>query len=117
MNGSDTGVAKPDRRAVRAAYKERKREAGIYAIRCVPTGAEWVGAAADLRTIQNRRWFTLARGTETDRALQAAWKAHGADAFTLEVLERLDPELTGPVAGMELRDRLVHWRRAFADKA
>lgn len=104
-----------DRRAVRNAYKERKREPGIYAIRCQPTGAVWVGAAPDLATIWNRRWFTLERGTEQDATLQAAWRTHGADAFSFETLERVDPTLTAPIAAMELRDRLVHWRRAMAE--
>ena len=33
-----------DRKAAKVAYKERKPAAGIYAVRCTPTGEAWVGA-------------------------------------------------------------------------
>ncbi len=113
---AQNGLSAEEKRAARTAFKERKREAGIYAIRCLPTGAVWVGAAKDLATIQNRRWFTLRTGADDDPALQAAWRAHGAEAFVLETLERLDPKLTTPLLDMELRDRLRHWRAEMATR-
>lgn len=72
-----------------AAYKERKVEAGIYAVRCAATGQLWLGSAPDLSTIQNRIWFTLRQGSNSHRSLQEAWAAHGSEAFTFEVVERL----------------------------
>ncbi len=97
-----------DRKAAIAAYKERKVEAGIYAIRCPATGQTWVGQAPDLSTIRNRIWFTLRMGSHRNRVLQEAWAAHG-DSFAFEVLERLDEELPAYLKGDALKERAAHW--------
>jgi hypothetical protein len=94
-----------DKKAAAAAYKERKAVAGIYALRCAPTGR-----ALDLSTIQTRLWFTLRQGATPHRSLLDAWTAHGADSFTFEELERLDEEELGYVRDAALKDRLAHWR-------
>lgn len=98
-----------NRKAAIAAYRERKVEAGIYAVRCLSTDAIWIGRAPDLSTIQNRLWFTLRLGSNPHRSLQDAWKAQGADAFTFEIVERLDPEEDGHARDRLLKARLVHW--------
>src|SRR4051812_3152922 len=98
-----------DRKAAVSAYRERNVAAGIYAVRCVPTGAVWVGQAPDLSTIQNRLWFTLRLGNNTHRSLQDAWRADGAEAFTFEILERLGDEEIDYVRDSLLRSRLMHW--------
>ena len=51
-----------DRKAAIAAYKKRKSAAGIYAVRCAPTGQTWIGQTLNLETIQNRIWFSLRAG-------------------------------------------------------
>ena len=51
-----------ERKAAVSAYKERKATAGVYAIRCAATDAQWVGAAPDLSTIWTRRAFALQQG-------------------------------------------------------
>jgi hypothetical protein len=48
-----------ERKAAVAAYRERKAAAGIFAVVCQPSGRRWIGRAFDLRTVQNRLWFTL----------------------------------------------------------
>ncbi|WP_207462048.1 GIY-YIG nuclease family protein [Azospirillum sp. SYSU D00513] len=98
-----------DKKAAVAAYKERKISAGIYALRCAPTGEVWVGAAPDLGTIQNRLWFQLRLNGSPYRELQAAWNRHGADSITFEVLEPLDEETAGYALGAALKARARHW--------
>ncbi|MFG1396047.1 GIY-YIG nuclease family protein [Roseixanthobacter pseudopolyaromaticivorans] len=98
------------RKAAVAAYKERKVAAGIYAVRCQPTGQYWLGRAPDLSTIQNRIWFSLRQGGHPSRALQAAWNTHGAEAFTFAQIERLDVEESAYVRDALLKERLHHWR-------
>src|SRR5215212_2906165 len=98
-----------DRKAAVAAYKKRKIAAGIYAVRCIPTGAVWVGQAPDLSTIQNRLWFSLRLGGSTHRSLQDAWRAEGEEAFTFEILERLEEEEIAYVRDRLLQARLMHW--------
>jgi hypothetical protein len=98
-----------DRKAALAAYKERKTAAGIYALLCRPTGQRWAGRAADLGKIQNRLWFSLRQNGHTHRDLQAAWNAHGADAFIFEALERIDDEPLVYIRDRLLKERLAHW--------
>lgn len=101
------------RRAAVAAYKERKVIAGIYAVRCVPTGERWVGRAPDLGTIQNRLWFMLRQNLSPQRGLQAAWNVHGADQFVFEAVERLPDEALPYVREATMKRRLAHWSAAL----
>ncbi len=98
-----------DRKAAVSAYKERKVEGGIYAVRCAASGEVWVGGSPDLSKIQNRLWFTLRQGTNTHRSLQDAWNRHGAEAFRFEVVERLDEETIDYVRVRMMKERLVQW--------
>ena len=98
-----------ERKAAVAAYKERKVAAGIYAVRCAPSGACWVGRAPNLEKVQNRIWFSLRHGSHTHRVLQAAWHEHGPDAFTFEIVETLDDESAVYLRERILKERLVHW--------
>jgi hypothetical protein len=99
-----------DRKAVITAYKERKNAAGIFAVRCQTSGQIWVGQTPNLDTIQNRIWFTLRLGSNSNRDLQSAWSAHGGDNFTIEPLERLKDEELPYVRDALLKERALHWR-------
>jgi hypothetical protein len=102
------------RKAAIAAYKERKTVAGIYSVRCLPTGKLWVGSAPNPGTIQNRVWFALRQNAGGNRALQAAWNELGPEAFAFEVIERLDEESSPYFQAAALKERLQHWRTALA---
>jgi hypothetical protein len=106
----DEAMDRQDRKAAIAAYKERKVEAGVFAVRCTATGEAWVGTAADVSTIRNRLWFALGHGSHPVRSLQDAWNAHGADAFSFEVLDRVDPDAPPHVRDDELRQAAELWR-------
>lgn len=102
-----------DRKAAVAAYRERKIDSGIYAIRCPPSGQCWVGSAPNLATIQNRLWFTLRQGGNAPRSLKDAWAAHGEDAFVFEIVERLEDEEIGHVRDHRLKALLPRWMDAL----
>ncbi|WP_206244814.1 GIY-YIG nuclease family protein [Novosphingobium terrae] len=106
-----------DRREALAAYKERKVEAGIYALRCTASGKLWIGRAPDLGTIQNRLWFTLRQGGNPHRSLQEAWNSHGAEAFTFEVVERMKEEDLEFGRDRALKSRQTHWLAAWGGTA
>lgn len=98
------------RKALLRAYKERRVEAGIYAVRCAASGQVWVGATPDLSTRQNGVWFSLRLGSHREPTLQAAWHAHGADAFAFEPVETIDAEgLDRFGRAARLKDRRDHW--------
>jgi len=102
-----------ERKAAVAAYKERKAVAGIYAIRCASAGLVWVGRSADLSKIENRLWFTLRQGASTYPRLQAAWNAHGREAFSLDLVEALEPEADAYLRASVAKARLAHWAKAL----
>lgn len=98
-----------DRKAALSAYKERKVESGIYAVRCTASREIWVGSAPDLSTIRNRLWFTLRQGASTHTSLQEAWTRHGAEAFNFEVVDRIEDEPNGYVRSRRMKERLERW--------
>ena len=109
-----------DKKAARAAYKERKQVAGIFAIRCAQSGEVWVGQTLTLLTIQNRLWFMLTHGRPESHqemaSLRAVWNAHGSDSLSFEELERIDDEeiLSSPyIRDTLLKERLAHWRKTL----
>ena len=104
-----------DKKAAIAAYKERKITAGIYLVRCTASGETWVGACPNLDTIQNRIWFTLRLGSDPNADLQNA-RAHGAEHFKFEVLERLEEEESNYIRNSLLKERLAHWQASLNAK-
>lgn len=98
-----------EKRAARDAYKERKSVAGIFAVRCVPTGQVWVGQSPNLGSAQNRLHFMLKFGNDDLSGLKEVWTTLGADSFTFEELEQLEEEETVYVRDKLLKERLVYW--------
>ncbi len=110
-------MKREDRRAAITAYKERKPPAGVYAIRCKPTGQCWVGSARDLGTIENRHRFGLSHGGHPNRGLQAAWQEHGAANFTFERVETFAEDMKDYVRDQALKDRLAFWKAELSAEA
>jgi hypothetical protein len=98
-------------------YKERKTQPGVYAIRCASTGEIWVGGSKNIDAQQNSAWFSLRAGGHPNRALQAAWTAHGPDGVGFEVVERIEPgEMTPQGLADHLKDRERHWLSTLGAK-
>ena len=100
---------KAERKAAVDAYKERKVAAGIYAIRCVPSGECWVGQTADVSKIENRVQFSLRQGTHPHASLKAALQKHGAEAFTFDVVEEIGDIESDYMRASALKERQAHW--------
>ena len=103
-------MQRAERRAAIAAFKMRKAASGVFVIRCTATGAAWVGASRHLEAQENSVWFSLRHRAHINRALQAAWDAHGPDSFAFEVLERLPDDLSDLRRPDELKARAAYWR-------
>ncbi|MFN7979828.1 MAG: GIY-YIG nuclease family protein [Vicinamibacterales bacterium] len=82
-----------ERKAAARAFKERVPVRGVFALRCTVAGRVWVGPSRDLTAEENRLRFLLRSGGHRDKPLQALYAQHGGDAFTFEVLDRLDADL------------------------
>ena len=98
------------RKALVRDYRDRKVEAGIYAVRCAASGEVWVGATPDLATRQNGIWFSLRHGGHSETSLRAAWATHGEAAFSFAALEAIDDENLGPLGKSSLlKERRTVW--------
>lgn len=79
---------------------------GIYSIRHIASGREYVGSAVCIY----RRWCShvrlLERGKHHSRHLQRAWKQYGRQAFDLTLLE-----LAAPTDLIEVEQRCLDSRR------
>lgn len=106
-----------DKRAARAAYKERKLNAGVFIVRCAASNRSWVGAARDLAAAENKLWFGLRNGGAANAQMRADLLAHGRDAFAFEVLETVDPEKPPLYLADHLKERAAYWRDALKAEA
>lgn len=102
-------MAHPDQRALRDKYKQTPREAGIYAIRCPAREMVWIGTSLDLEKAANRHWFTLKMGNHHCPALQSAWNTEGPAAFTCDILEALDDDLSPMARDNLLKEKTAAW--------
>lgn len=102
-------ATRQDRKALVAAYKEKKTVAGVYAVICNATGQAWVGPSRHIDTQQNGLWFSLRTGGCPHAALQAAWREHGEAQFRYEQLDRLPADVSALLAGPELKRRAALW--------
>ena len=92
------------------AYKERKVARGIFAIRCAATGSVWVDSAMDLDMSEKRTWSMLRfADVQADKTAVAEFREHGQEAYTYEVLEKLDEDVAEMSVRDLLRDRKKHW--------
>ncbi|MBI1251809.1 MAG: GIY-YIG nuclease family protein [Alphaproteobacteria bacterium] len=92
-------------------YKERKARRGAFAVRCAATGETWVSSSPNLDSQPNATWFTLRTGSHPNRAVQAAWAAHGEESFHFEILQELeDISSDASIARAELKDLAKTWR-------
>jgi hypothetical protein len=87
-------VDKQRRRDIAREYKERKVPIGIFSLRCEPTGETWIGSSRNLDGAANSALLGLRMGSHRNKAMQAAWTAHGGDAFVYAVVETLEEDLS-----------------------
>ncbi|MBN8746961.1 Uncharacterised protein [Xylophilus ampelinus] len=77
------------RRALARQYKQAFPCMGIYALRCDAAALLRLGSSRNAEGTLNRLRFELVRGAHRDKALQLAWRTHGAEAFRFEVIDRV----------------------------
>jgi hypothetical protein len=79
--------------------------AGIYVIRNLVNGFEYVGQSDDIRGRWSDHRKLLNKGTHPNPRLQNSWRKHGKDAFIFEMLE-----VVSDLA--RLNDREIYWGEA-----
>src|SRR5918911_1676979 len=69
---------------------EPPRSAGVYQIRCIPTGQIYIGSTVDLRARWGQHRWSLRRGKDQNSFLQRAWNKYSETRFEFSVLELVD---------------------------
>jgi hypothetical protein len=80
-----------NRKELLRAYKQAPPPMGVYAVRNTVEGKALVGASPNVAGRLNRERFSLEFGNNLSKPLQADWNRLGANAFTFEVLDTLEP--------------------------
>jgi hypothetical protein len=104
---------------LRAAYEERPRQAGVYALRNTASGRTLVASSADLTAVRNRLDFGQSTNSTgvLDRRLVPDARAYGMNSFELEVLDVLEPSPTDDADQVlaDLKELEQLWRDKLAD--
>ncbi len=99
------------RRDLIRTHKAQKVRAGAFVVRCAASDEAWVSPSPNLDAQRNGLWFSLRLGGHPNSALQAAWRTHGEDAFSFEILEVLDDEDMTPLGRADALKTLASaWR-------
>lgn len=106
------------RKELTSAYKQVRRDAGVYRIINTESGKSLIASSPDLESVRNKMEF--ARTTNSSGVLGYQLKADverlGIDAFSLEILEVLDEtaEATDAQRRADLATLEQLWREKFA---
>ena len=103
-------MEKAGKQAAKRAYRERKLNAGVFAIHCMVENRRWIAAAPDIPAAQNRFLFRIRNSEAPNATIAAALKAHGEAAFSFETLELVDPEKPPLYLSDHLAERAAFWR-------
>lgn len=105
-------MEKTDRRKARDAWKERKADWAIMAVR-IGDGV-WLKLVSDPAAFERRMGFTMRTGSAPLPDMAEAYRAAGT--VEIEVVERLDPELSDMARDTEAEARMAHWKEELEAK-
>ena len=106
MTSNDAGAPRssPSRRSeLKQSYKENPPPMGVFAVRNRANGKVLVGSSLNVPGALNRIKFELTTGMPRLPALLEDWKRYGADNFSFEVLDVLEPP---EEPGVDLKEEL-----------
>ncbi|MCE9672296.1 GIY-YIG nuclease family protein [Myxococcus stipitatus] len=88
---SSVSAGRSRRSELKRGYKEKPPPMGVYAVRNRANGKVLVGASLNLPGMLNRIRFELETGMPRIPALLEDWRRHGAEQFSFDVLDVLEP--------------------------
>jgi hypothetical protein len=81
-----------DRKQLEHQYKQNGPTLGVYCITNKASGKVLLGASANVDGILNRHRFNLRHGGHENKQLLNDWHEHGAENFTFEVIDVVQPK-------------------------
>lgn len=105
------------RRELKAAYREALPDAGVYRIRNSVNGKSLIGSTTSLTSLENKLAFGKSQNMPgvLDHRLRADARQTGMDAFSIEVLERLD--VTSEMTDEQIRSDLTVLEQLWREKS
>ena len=71
----------------------------------------------DLDAAENRTFFLIRSGdAQMDKSVKIEFTTHGREAFTFEILEKLDDDLLPMEVRDQLKARKLHWKAQLNSK-
>jgi hypothetical protein len=108
---------KAKRRELKTSYREALPDAGIYRIVNSANQKSLIGSTTNLKSLENKLSFGRSQNMPgvLDHRLRADAREFGMEAFTIEVLERLDvtPEMSQEQMRSDLAVLESLWREKF----
>lgn len=95
------------RKELKAAYKNKKYQMGVFQIKNTINGKIFIGSSLDLTAIWNRQKTQLKFGSHPNKPLQMDWNAFGEENFSYEILAEIkqaegkEQNYKNEVAGLE----------------
>ncbi|RKD25949.1 LuxR family transcriptional regulator [Ammoniphilus oxalaticus] len=77
------------KKELKEQFKETEVEAGVFQIKNNRTDRILIGSAANLKILNGIKFMLDTNSYMPNRELQADWNEFGSDAFTFEILEKL----------------------------
>jgi len=81
-----------DKKEAIRQYKRTVQPMGIYQIKNRVNGKIFIGSAKHLQGRLNREKFQLENNLHSNKGMQKDFIDHGADAFSFEILDSLEPK-------------------------
>ncbi|MCU0277087.1 MAG: GIY-YIG nuclease family protein [Acidobacteria bacterium] len=99
-----------DKSEIKRQYKQKPPAMGIFQVKNLASGRIYIGRAMDLNGKLNSQKFQLKNMMHMNKELQKDFNELGADQFSFEVLDRLQPkESPDHDYGQELKELEEMW--------
>jgi len=85
---------KKSRKEMQQEYKERTVTGGVYLFQDAISGKALLQSTGSIEKAKSLLEFSKATGSCVHPSLAKEWTAHGAEAFSLEILETIDKKDT-----------------------
>jgi hypothetical protein len=98
------------RTALLKAYKQMKRQTGVFQVRNTTNGKIFIGSSLNMDAMWSRLQLELKLSSSRNKQLQKDWKEFGEEAFIYEVLEELKESMgEDKDTGQELAAMEAKW--------
>ncbi|WP_110926437.1 GIY-YIG nuclease family protein [Bacillus massiliglaciei] len=78
------------KKELKQQFKETAIEAGIYQIKNVKNNKIFIGSTRNFKTLNGVAFMLETNTYTTNKELQNEWNQYGKDAFSFEILEKLE---------------------------